>query len=113
MEMPVTVVARGGEIPPFVEQNIRERAARLDRFHGRILSCRVVVEGPGGHHRKGPNSVRIELSVPGPDVVITRQGGVDLSAVVAEAFNAAGRRLEDVVRRRRGFIKTHEEKGGV
>ena len=90
-----------------LEEEIFDRVRRLERFHGRILSSRVVMEGPGRHHRRGRYRVSVFLSVPGPDVVVTRQTGERPDLALREAFKAVRRRLEDVVRLRRGFVKTH------
>lgn len=107
MEMPLTIVTRNLSLDGPAEEHIRERAGRLPHFHGRILGCRVVVEGPGPHHRRGPLKVAVELKVPGPNIRVNRQSDEDLHLAIREAFDAADRRLEDAVRRRRGFVKAH------
>lgn len=107
MEMPLTIVARHLTLDGPVEDHIRERAGRLSHFHGRILGCRVVVEGPGPHHRHGPLKVAIEVKVPGPNIRVNRHSDEDLHLAIREAFDATDRRLEDAVRCRRGFVKAH------
>jgi cold shock CspA family protein len=73
------------------------------------MSCRVVVEAPVRHHRKGgPYKVRIDLTVPGDELVINRQADEDLYVAIRDAFHAARRRLEDYARRQRGAVKVHE-----
>ena len=67
------------------------------------------IEGPGPHHKHGPLKVAVEVKVPGPNIRVNRQADEDLFLAIREAFDAAGRRLEDSVRRRRGFVKAHEE----
>ena len=45
-------------------------AAKLQRFFPRIVRCRVLIEKP--HNRKGaPFHVRIELGVPGDELVVS------------------------------------------
>ena len=107
MEMQLTIISRNLTLDGSVEGHIRERAERLNHFPGRILGCRVVVEGPGPHHKHGPLKVAVELKVPGPNIRVNRQSDEDLFLAIREAFDAAGRRLEDSVRRRRGFVKAH------
>ena len=107
MEMPLTIVTRHLTLDDAVEDHIRDRAGRLPHFYGRILGCRVVVEGPGPHHRHGPLKVAVEVEVPGPNIRVNRQSDADLHLAIREAFDAADRRLEDAVRRRRGFVKAH------
>ena len=63
-----------------VEADIRERAARLDTYYGRIVGCRVVVEVPHRHHRGGNQyHVRIELSVPGGELVVNHEPSLHAS----------------------------------
>jgi ribosomal subunit interface protein len=109
MELPVQVTLRDISPSEAVEGYIRERADKLDAFYDRIMSCRVVVEAPVRHHRKGgPFKVRIDLTVPGDELVVNRQADEDIYVAIREAFDAIRRRLEDYVRRQRGSVKTHE-----
>ncbi len=56
-----------------VEAHIREAAQKLDEFCDEIMGCRVLVEIPHQHHRKGKlYHVRIDLTVPGGEFVIKR-----------------------------------------
>lgn len=56
-----------------VEGHIRDAAQRLDVFCDEIMGCRVLVEVPHQHHRKGKqHHVRIDLTVPGAEFVIKR-----------------------------------------
>jgi len=109
MEHPVQITLRDISPSEAVEGYIRERAAKLDAFYDRIMSCRVVVEAPVRHHRKGgPFKVRIDLTVPGDELVVNKQSDEDIYVAIREAFDAIRRRLEDYVRRQRGSVKTHE-----
>ena len=109
MELPLQVTLRDVSPSEAVEGYIRERAAKLDAFYDRIMGCRVVVEAPVRHHRKGgPFKVRIDLTVPGDELVVNRQSDEDLYVAIREAFDAMRRRLEDYARRQRGSVKAHE-----
>jgi cold shock CspA family protein/ribosome-associated translation inhibitor RaiA len=96
-----------------VEAAIREKAAKLDEFCDDIMSCRVMVESPHQHRHKGKlYHLRIDLTVPGDEIVIRRDPREDSThedvyVVIRDAFDAAKRQLEDYVRRRRGDVKTH------
>jgi ribosomal subunit interface protein len=98
-----------------IESMIRERVARLERFHDRIVRCHVVVDMPHRHHRKGRlYAVRVDVTTPTREIVATRDPPLDHShedfnVVVRDAFDSIARQLEDEVRRRRGDVKTHEE----
>lgn len=99
---------------PAVEAAVRERAEKLERFHDKITSCHVVVASPHRHQQKGKlYDVRIDLAVPGGEVVVNREPGKqtaheDVYVAIRDAFEAARRQLQDHSRRRRGEIKTHE-----
>ena len=56
-----------------IEAHIREAAEKLDVFYDEIMRCRVLVETPHRHHRKGKlYHVRIDLTVPGGEFAIKR-----------------------------------------
>jgi ribosome-associated translation inhibitor RaiA len=96
-------------LPPSeaVEAAVREKAAKLDEFCDDIMSCRVMVESPHRHHHTGKlYHLRIDLTVPGDEIVIKRDPSEDAThedvyVVIRDAFDAAKRQLEDYVRRRR------------
>jgi ribosome-associated translation inhibitor RaiA len=113
MQLPLQVSFRHMEGSPVLEAIIREKAAKLDTFAARIMSCRVVVE-PSGKHRRNGNEygVRIDIKLPMGEVATTRkQGGrkesKDIRVAIREAFDAAARQLEDYVRMQRGDVKAH------
>jgi len=97
-----------------IETLVRERAAKLDSFADDIMGCRVIVEPAAKHHKHGNlYEVHIDLTVAGEEIAVTREpsGHIenkDVRVVLRDAFNSARRQLEDFVRRRRGFVKTHE-----
>ena len=73
MKIPLKITFRNMEPSKAIEDNIREKAAKLDSFYDRIMSCRVTVEAPHRHHHKGKAyQVRIDLTVPGDELVIDR-----------------------------------------
>jgi len=110
MEIPLQITAHDFRLNPVIESEIRDKAAKLDTYYARITRCRVVLEAPVGHHRRGgPFNVRIDVTVPGSELVVNRQADEDLTIAIRNAFDAMRRRLEDYVRLQRGDIKTHEE----
>lgn len=109
MEIPLQITAHDFRLTPTVESEIRDKAAKLDATYERITRCRVVIEAPVGHHRRGgPFKVRIDVTVPGAELIVNRQEDDDLPIAIRSAFDAMRRRLEDHVRQQRGDIKTHE-----
>jgi ribosome-associated translation inhibitor RaiA len=107
MRLPLEIKAKGLQLSETMRAEIEDRAAKLDQFYGRLMRCRITVEGPGRHHRRGYCVVRVDLTVPGAQILVTRQRGEHLGEALQEAFSAAGRRVEDYVRRTRGFVKKH------
>jgi len=109
MQRPLKITARDFALSEAFEAEIREKAAKLDDYYNGIIGCEVVVEAPVDHHRKGgPFNVRIDLTLPGGELAVTRQKEEILAAAIREAFDAARRRLEDYARQQRGDVKSHE-----
>jgi cold shock CspA family protein/ribosome-associated translation inhibitor RaiA len=114
MQEPLQIGYRDVAPSAAVERAIRERAERLDTFYDRITRCRVVVEAPHRRQHRGRRfHVRVELTVPGRVIVVTRdpkahQEYEDVYVAIRDAFDATTRQLEDYVRESRGFTKAHE-----
>jgi ribosomal subunit interface protein len=93
-----------------VEAKIREKVTKLERFHSRIMGCRVAVESPQRRQHQGKlYTVRIDITVPGEEIVINRVENEDLYVAIRDAFDAANRKLEEQERRQRGDVKAHAE----
>ena len=113
MIRPVQITFRNMRPSLPLEDEIRARVAWLERYSPDLIGCRVLVEVPHRHRRHGRHvRVRIELSLPGEDAVVSHDTDIDAAhkhAVVAihEAFDAARRRLEDFARLQRGDVKAH------
>ncbi|HLK10644.1 MAG TPA: HPF/RaiA family ribosome-associated protein [Candidatus Binatia bacterium] len=113
MEVPLEVRFRNMAPSPALEAAIRERAQKLEEFCDRITGCRVVVEAPHRRHHQGNlYHLRIDLTVPGREIVVRRdppedRTHEDVYVVVRDAFDAVRRQLEDHVRRQRGDVKSH------
>jgi cold shock CspA family protein len=138
MEIPLKITFRNMPSSKAIEANIREKVNKLDSLYGGITSCRVIVEAPHRHHHKGKAyQVRIDMAVPGDEIVINRapkrleaaksshseelENGLaeshepskhgaheDAYVAIRDAFNAAGRKLQDHARRKQGKVKNHE-----
>jgi len=107
MNLPLQITYRNVEPSPSIESAIRTRADKLERFHQRIMGCRVVVESPHHRHAKGNHfRVRVDLTVPGGELVAGRDptdhtAYEDIYVAIRDAFRAAQRELQDHVARRR------------
>src|SRR5689334_20751887 len=114
MQLPLQISFRHMSHSDAIESLVREKAATLDTFAGRIMACRVVVELAGKHHLHGNlYEVRIDLTLPGGEIAVTRTPSQraeyrDIQVALRDAFDSARRQLEDYVRRQRGDVKDHE-----
>ena len=114
VEIPVHITFRDIETSPAIEQRIRSEAQKLARYHARIIDCRVVVEVPHRNHHKGKiYHVAVEVSVPGAEVVASRDpqnnhAHEDIYVAIRDSFRAARRQLENHAERARGDVKTHQ-----
>lgn len=111
MQIPLQITIRDIEHSEALETHIRDKAKKLDEFFDHIMSCRVVVEVPHKHHHQGKQfNVRIDIGVPGSEIVVNHDHAADVYVALRDAFDAAKRRLEDYAHKIRGDIKKHEPK---
>jgi ribosome-associated translation inhibitor RaiA len=89
----------GMERSPAVEAQIERWLHKLERSFGRVIRCDTWIEQPHQHSRKGNTfRARIELSVPGSTLVVSRDTGLDRAhenvyVAIADAFRAVRRQL--------------------
>lgn len=109
MQLPVQITYRGMASSAAIEDAVRDRVAKLEQFHSRIVSCRVVIEQPGKHKHQGKEFVvHVDLKVPGGEIAVNRDHHEDVYVALRDAFDAARRKLEDYAREKRGDVKHHE-----
>ncbi len=132
MELLMQITFRNMESSENVKEWIRSEAGKLETFYKPIMGCRVAVEVPHRHKRKGAAyGVRIDLTLPGGEIVVKRAPTLahrlrqvretavskeaeldaprkNLRLAINQAFEAACRRLQDYARRQRREVKTHE-----
>jgi cold shock CspA family protein/ribosome-associated translation inhibitor RaiA len=115
MQVPLQIVFEHIGHSAAVEAAVRKEGARLERFYDRITSARVVIGRPQHSHQKGDTySVRIHLALPGgKHIDITREPAAtgrheDAYVTIRDAFDAAGRQLQDQARKFEGVVKAHE-----
>jgi cold shock CspA family protein/ribosome-associated translation inhibitor RaiA len=131
MIIPLQISFRNMKPSEAVEVRVREEVAKLETFYQGIMHCRVVVELPHRHHKSGDlYHVRIDMTVPGADLVVKREPSLqaslrqvdtekqsksyeahaahkDVFVVIRDAFKEARRQLQDYARRMRGQTKAH------
>jgi len=129
MQLPPNVTFRGFEPSAGLEAEIGARIDKLETYYRSIMGCRVLVELAERHHEAGNRyHVRIDLTVPGEEIVVAHDASLhgtaqDVDAergrkafesdperkhvrvAIREAFDVARRRLQDYARRQRGTVK--------
>ena len=114
MQRPIKITFRNLERSEAIEAKILERAEKLDEYYDRIMSCGVVVEAQHKHHHHGNHyHVRVDVTVPGGELVASREPDehhsyADVYVAIRDAFDAIRRQLEDYGRRQRSQVKSHE-----
>jgi ribosome-associated translation inhibitor RaiA len=115
-----------------VADRIQKETDALGKYFDRITSCHVMVEAPARHHHHGePFHIRIELRVPGRELVVahtpTARAAVqqedagrrrkqheieaprkDVYIAIRDGFRAMRRQLQDYVHCLRGEVKAHQ-----
>lgn len=114
MDVPLELSFNNMEPSDFVESRIRERVDRLERRYSHINSCRIAVEVPHRPHvHDNTYHVRIEVGVPGTELVVSRDPGdvnahKDIYVAIRDAFDAMERQLEEFGRKQRRDVKHHD-----
>jgi ribosomal subunit interface protein len=115
MLIPVEVSFRHMAQSDAIEEEVRRKAEKLDRFYPRITGCRVVVEA--SNRRTSTKAmlyrVRVEVIVPGGEIVAERQPSHqplhdDIHVAIRDAFDSMKRELQDYADKQRGDVKVHE-----
>lgn len=119
MQLPIQINFHN--LPPSeaLEAKIREKVQKLTRITDTITACRVTIDTPHKHHHKGSTyQVTIDLTLPGNEIVVSRDPGLNHAhenayVAVRDAFNALTRQLASYVRRRQGKSRQHQTHGDV
>jgi ribosome-associated translation inhibitor RaiA len=130
MQLTPTITFRGIDPSAALEAEIRTRIDKLETYYHSIMGCHVLVELAQRHHEAGNRyHVRIDLTVPGKEIVVAHEAGLHATdqdihlakatkqdeadperkhalVAVREAFDIARRQLQDHARRHRGAVKT-------
>jgi cold shock CspA family protein len=115
METAFHLTAKGVELLPEEESQVQEAVAELERFFPRLVGCRAVVSVPHRRPRGSPVAwtVRLSLTVPGGELVVTRQAKPSFREALDQSIAAARRKLQDYARELRGDVKPRTgEQGG-
>lgn len=113
VKIPLQIAVRNLPRSDALEERIREGAEKLEEFHPGIVSCRVAVEASGKHRRNGRQfEVRIDVRVPGDELVANHAHSEDVYVAVRDAFDAVKHQLQEAARIVRGDTKAHRTTPG-
>ena len=113
MELPLEVLYNGVKPSETMASRIQNQVSRLERICDRIIRCRVTIDEPPKHQKKGSSfHVTIDITLKGNEIVINHQGSHDpahehVYTALNDAFEAARRKLDSYVERRRHKVKQH------
>ena len=111
MKLPLQISSRNVDLTDDAEDLIREKAEKLDRFYDQIIGCRIKVDVPHRSQRSGVQyDVRIDITVPGGELMVRREPDDDLHVAIVSSFDVAQRRLKEYAEKQRGDVKIHEAK---
>lgn len=103
MDRPLEIAFHNLQASESVEAEIRRQVRRLEVRYGHLTGCRVSVEALHQQHQTGNLfEVHVTLSVPGRDLVVSREphharerhAHPDVYSSLREAFKAAEKQLE-------------------
>lgn len=110
MQLPIQVTIRDIPSSSALENHVLKKANKLNKFYDRINSCRIIIDVPQKHKHQGKLfRVRIDLTVPGRELVVNHKIDEDVYVAIRDAFQALIRQLEHYAEKRRGTVKTHEQ----
>ncbi len=99
MQVAAQITFRGLPHSEAVKEHIQEKIDKLHQFCHNIVSCHVVVEFENkNQHRGNLHNTRVNIAVPGREVVTTHNEAEDLYISIRTAFDDVTRQLEEYVK---------------
>jgi ribosomal subunit interface protein len=113
MQTELQITVRDMEHSPALDERIRAKVEKLERVYSPLMGCRVVAEAPHKHKHQGKHfAVRLDITVPGREIVVNHEHHEDIYVALRDAFDAAKRQLEDYAAKRRGDVKNRRSERG-
>ena len=80
----------------------REKTAKLELFCPEIIACHVAIELAHKHRHQGrPFAVRLNLTLPGNELAVSRVENEDAYVALRDAFDDMKRQIKETLRRMR------------
>jgi hypothetical protein len=94
MHAPLQITFNGVAHPDAIKAAAHEKLRQLERSAGPVLACRLLIRAlEKNHHRGRPLVVRLEVSVPGRELVVDGVEHRDVYVGLQRAFEDAKRQL--------------------
>ena len=85
MPIPSNITFHGIASSEALENHIREKIETLGQLHPNLTRCNVTIEKPHHHKHQGNTfNVRIDLYVPGNEIVVNRDAHEDVLRVLIQ-----------------------------
>lgn len=112
MQIPLQITFRDLPHSPVLDSQIRRHAEKLDDFHNHLMACKIVIDMPQNRQHQGKlYNIRINLTVPGKELVVTHNVNEDFFIALREAFDDAKRQLEEIAdKRHRTIARANHQK---
>jgi ribosomal subunit interface protein len=113
MDHPLQITFKNMDSSADVEDTIRQKVAKLEKFCDHIVSCHVVVEAPSHSHNKGGHyRVAVNVAVPNEELVVSRDPNAkdsheDIFIAIRDSFRAAEREVKSYNERRKDY-RSHD-----
>ena len=112
MQVPLQIKFHYMEPSPVIEDRVRERCHKLQRFAEHVTRCRVIINAPHKPQDKTRSfQVSLELTLPDAQTGTSYCSELhhehkDVEIAIREVFDAAQHQLENYVRQQRAYMKT-------
>lgn len=108
MSAPLQLVFQGMDPSEAIASSVEHRFERLKRLAPQMVGCRVVIELAQKHQHQGrPVDVRIDLRLPGRELVVSRVADEDAYVALRDAFQDMRRQLEQVIQQQQARQLAH------
>lgn len=112
MPVPLNISFHGIANSEALESHVREKLEALSQLHPNLTRCKVKIEQPHHHkHQGNAFNVRLDLYVPGDEIVVNHDANEDPYVALRDAFDAARRQIIRHAQKKRGHVKRHSLPG--
>ena len=102
MQKDLQITFKGISHSDAIEQAIRTRVDKLERYKDTLLACHVTLDLPHSHQHKGRLfKACVSVSLPQNEVVVCHQNE-DIYAAIRDVFSSVERKVKEVGAKDRG-----------